>query len=57
VVPKPFVNADRPMLDNLTAAREYSSYSVSTGRIDLSHAQKAISVTTSTHFVLSRPGD
>jgi len=57
VVPKPFVNADRPMLDNLAAALEYSSYSVSTGRIDLSPAQKAIGVTTSTHFVLSRPRD
>ena len=57
VVPKPFVTADRPILDNLTAAREYSCHSVSMGRTDQSPAQKASGVTTSIHFVLSRPGD
>jgi len=35
------------MLDNFTAARECSHHSVSMGRIDQSHAQKASGVTTS----------
>ena len=57
MVPNPFVIADRPTLDNFTAAREYSLNSVSIGRIDQSHAQKAIGVITSIHFVTSRSGE
>ena len=45
------------MLDNFTATREYSCNSASVGRIDQSHAQKVSGVTTSIHFVTSRPGD
>jgi len=44
------------MLDNFTAAREYFRNSISVGRIDQSHAQKASGVTTSIHFVISLPG-
>jgi len=41
---------------HFTAAREYSCNRVSMGRIDQSHAQKTSGVTTSIHFVISRPG-
>ena len=51
VVPDSFVTADRSMLDNFTAGREYSCNSVSVGRFGQSHAQKASGVTTSVHFV------
>jgi len=44
------------MFDNFIAAREYSRNSVSIGRIDQSHAQKASGVTTSIHFVILMPG-
>jgi len=57
VVPNPLLSADRSMLDNFTATREYSCNNVSMGRIDRSHAEKPSGVTTSTHFVISQPGD
>jgi len=44
------------MLDNFTAAREYSRNSVSMGRIVQSHAQKESGCATSIHLVFSRPG-
>jgi len=56
VIPNPFVTADRSMLDNFTAAREYSRNSVSMGRIVQSHAQKESGCATSIHLVFSRPG-
>jgi len=56
VVPNPFVTADRSTFDKFTAARECSRNSVSMGRIDQSHAQKASGVTSSIYFVISRPG-
>jgi len=56
LVPNPFVNVDWSMLDNFTAAREYSRNSVSVGRIDESHVQEASGVTISKHFAISRPG-
>jgi len=54
--PQTFCNRRPAMLDNLTAAREYSRNSVSIGGIDQSHAQKASGVTTSIHFIISLPG-
>jgi len=56
VVPNLFVTADRPVLDNYTAAQKYYRNSVSMRRIDQSHAQKASGVTTSIHFAISPPG-
>jgi len=55
VVPNPFVTAERSMLDNFTAAREYSRNCVSMGRIDQSHVQKASGVTTRMHHAILRP--
>jgi len=43
------------MLD-FNAAREYSRNSVSMGRIDQAHAQKASGVATGVYFIISRPG-
>ena len=48
-LPKLFVTEDRSTLDKFTAAREYNS--ISMGRIDHPHAQKASGVTTSRHGV------
>ena len=56
VFPNPSLTANRSMLDDFTSAREYSSNRVSMGKIDQSHAQKASLITTSIHFVISRPG-
>ena len=56
VIPNPFVTADRWKLDNFAETRAYSRNSVSMRRIAQSHAQKASGVTTSLHFVISRPG-
>jgi len=55
LVPNAFVRADRPTLDNFTAAWESFCNNVSTGRFNQSHAHKAASGDiTSIHFVLSR---
>ena len=56
VVHNPLITAERSIFENCAAAREYSRNSASMGGIDQSHAQKVSGVTTSTHFVISRPG-